>query len=382
MDKNQLQTLLTRYTQGTAEEVEDLVALQKEYPYSQLFYVLSARIAKDTKALNPDLELQKAAIHASDRTVLKEIITSERELTISPLALQTVPVDFATPADTTIGQVPVVAETIHSSTQNAPEKQLAESKESQPEVVVSKTVIESIATPVLDSDVADELMRDLEKLNSSKHNFEMLLVEYSELKVSSKENDPEKNEGDEVRPEPKRKTSKTDGEHAEASKTKDDKEQEQKKKGKPAKSKRQRIIELARSKNAPAASKPLKAGNEKTTSRKSTMPTETLIENIATSKKEVTPENPKQKEQMAIINQFIKAAPTISSAKERPNVPVGDLNPIKSGEFGDNIVSETLVEILIKQGKKDKAVEVLKKLIWKYPQKKAYFASQIEDLKK
>ena len=37
---------------------------------------------------------------------------------------------------------------------------------------------------------------------------------------------------------------------------------------------------------------------------------------------------------------------------------------------------------IIKQGKKDKAIEVLKKLIWKFPQKKAYFAAQIEDLKK
>ena len=60
----------------------------------------------------------------------------------------------------------------------------------------------------------------------------------------------------------------------------------------------------------------------------------------------------------------------------------GDLMPIKSGEFGDNIVSETLVEILVKQGKKDRAIEVLKKLIWKYPQKKAYFASQIQKLQK
>ena len=53
----------------------------------------------------------------------------------------------------------------------------------------------------------------------------------------------------------------------------------------------------------------------------------------------------------------------------------------KSLLYGDNIVSETLVEILLKQGKKDKAIEVLKKLIWKFPQKKAYFAAQIEDLK-
>ena len=60
----------------------------------------------------------------------------------------------------------------------------------------------------------------------------------------------------------------------------------------------------------------------------------------------------------------------------------GDLSTIKTGEFGDNIVSETLVELLLKQGKKDKAIEVLKKLIWKFPQKKAYFAAQIEELKK
>jgi hypothetical protein len=36
---------------------------------------------------------------------------------------------------------------------------------------------------------------------------------------------------------------------------------------------------------------------------------------------------------------------------------------------------------LLSQGKKDKAVEVLRKLIWKFPQKKSYFAAQIEELK-
>ena len=59
----------------------------------------------------------------------------------------------------------------------------------------------------------------------------------------------------------------------------------------------------------------------------------------------------------------------------------GDLSE-PSGHFGENIVSETLVEILLKQGKKEKAIEVLKKLIWKFPQKKTYFASQIEELRK
>jgi len=63
------------------------------------------------------------------------------------------------------------------------------------------------------------------------------------------------------------------------------------------------------------------------------------------------------------------------------NQPKTDLS-VPSVTYGENIVSETLVEILLKQGKKDKAVEVLKKLIWKFPQKKAYFAARIEELKK
>lgn len=106
-----------------------------------------------------------------------------------------------------------------------------------------------------------------------------------------------------------------------------------------------------------------------------------LIEEIKTTKKKIAPESVKTKEQIEIIDQFIKAQPSIT-AKPRSETAGGDLTEIKSGEFADNVISETLVEILIRQGKKEKAIEVLKKLIWKFPQKKAYFAAQIEDLKK
>ena len=107
-----------------------------------------------------------------------------------------------------------------------------------------------------------------------------------------------------------------------------------------------------------------------------------IIDQIAVSKQELSPESDRHKEQLQIIEKFIQIQPSIAAAKEK--VPEGnnDLTTIKTGEFSDHVVSETLVEILVKQGKKDKAVEVLKKLIWKFPQKKAYFAAQIEDLKK
>jgi tetratricopeptide (TPR) repeat protein len=107
---------------------------------------------------------------------------------------------------------------------------------------------------------------------------------------------------------------------------------------------------------------------------------EPFIEEIKTSKKKIDPESLKTKEQIAIIEQFIKAQPSI---KPKP-VPVNpaDLAGTNNDDFSDTIVSETLAQILIRQGKKDKAIEVYKKLIWKFPQKKAYFAAQIEDLKK
>lgn len=105
-----------------------------------------------------------------------------------------------------------------------------------------------------------------------------------------------------------------------------------------------------------------------------------IIEDIKATKKKIDPESPKTKEQIAIIDQFIKVQPTIKPKTDQ--TPPGDLSDIKSGEFADNIISETLAEILIRQGKKEKAIEVYKKLIWKFPQKKAYFAAQIEQLKK
>lgn len=96
--------------------------------------------------------------------------------------------------------------------------------------------------------------------------------------------------------------------------------------------------------------------------------------------------NEKLKAQINIIDQFIKAEPSISrknpsEAYEPSNSDVqdltGDLNSL-----GDDLLSENLAIILEKQGKYDRAIDIYKKLIWKFPQKKAYFAGRIEELTK
>jgi hypothetical protein len=109
---------------------------------------------------------------------------------------------------------------------------------------------------------------------------------------------------------------------------------------------------------------------------------DSLIEEIKFTKKKIKPEGVKQKEQIEIIDQFIKTQPSIGRPKPATPIVQDDDLSEPSAQFGENIVSETLVEILLKQGKKEKAIEALKKLIWKFPQKKAYFAAQIEELRK
>ena len=195
-------------------------------------------------------------------------------------------------------------------------------------------------------DVADEVLQDIERLHVLKKNFELLFVDPTAISVQIAApvimQSPEEN-GSEVH-----------------------------------KSKKERIIELAKT---VTATPEISLGESLRSRRRKKDATETLIDQIVISKQELTPESEKHKEQIEIIDQFIKVQPSISGAKDRESAP-SDLATIKTGEFSDNIISETLVEILLKQGKKEKAVEVLKKLIWKFPQKKAYFATQIEELKK
>jgi hypothetical protein len=107
---------------------------------------------------------------------------------------------------------------------------------------------------------------------------------------------------------------------------------------------------------------------------------EPLLHEIKKSNKKIEPPGKKRKAQREIIDRFIKVQPSISKPVFT-NAPGVDLSEA-STSFSDQIISETLVEILIKQGKREKAIEVLKKLIWKIPQKKSTFAAQIEELKR
>jgi len=81
-----------------------------------------------------------------------------------------------------------------------------------------------------------------------------------------------------------------------------------------------------------------------------------------------------------LIDKFIADEPSITPGKAVKENQ-SDLS-IASSELKEDLVSENLAVIYAKQGKAGKAIEIYKKLIWKFPQKKASFAARIEELKK
>jgi len=322
VDKKGFIHVLHHFADSSAEEAQEVVSLKDNFPYSQLLHALSARVCKDHGFSNQQHELQLAAVYASDRSALKNIMAAE----------------FTTSENRDFE----VATIKNIDTKSA-------------------VLVHADNEDFNSNGVAEEIITDLERLHELRHNFELLFtntpspVTTSTVISSNVE-------------------SKSDGNDEKIAASKE----------KSGLSKKERIIALAKEADLKAEAE-VKEKNTPASSvgrKKKENTGDLLIDEIVSTKQEINPETEKQKEQIELINQFIQAQPSIVNREKIITVPSGDLSTIKSGEFGDNIVSETLVDILLKQGKKDKAIEVLKKLIWKFPQKKAYFAAQIEELKK
>jgi len=275
VERDQFYNLLCNYTSLTRDEAEQLEALTKGFPYSQVIHNLAARAAQDNGLPSKDKLLHTSAIYSSDRAALKAVMTARPK-----------------------------ARTEYKA------------------AIAGAETLVSISSEETTEQLRQELYHDLASLKESKRLFELTI---------------ERLENERAKPLPDRKKEEPE---PIPNKKKDEPEP---------------IVDV------PAM--------------------DTLIEEIKSTKKKIKPAGAKQKEQIEIIDQFIKTQPTISRPKTNSPIPDNDLTE-PSTHFGENIVSETLVEILLKQGKKEKAIEALKKLIWKFPQKKAYFAAQIEDLRK
>ena len=315
MEKTRFNFLVVNYTSLTQDETADLRVLQDHYGYCQVLHNLIARGDQDVQSDLKDHSLNVAAVYSTDRAILKKIMTDARVSRIDTPVLVSAP----TPEPIQVMQPVSVVEV--AAVKIEPKKEVINTAPATP-----------VSLSDFDSDAAlSRFMAELAPMHEKKLQFEKAIEE-----LNSQLNSPQPEKKTSTRPKPP---------------------------GRKPKPKPEVTAEI-----------------EVSVTLESESPsTENILSEIKSSKKKVAPTSTKQKEQTEIIDQFIKASPSISKPTSEPKAL--DLTEITES-YNENVVSETLAAILIRQGKKDKAIEVLRKLIWKFPQKKAYFTAQIEDLTK
>ncbi|MEZ4902911.1 MAG: hypothetical protein R2822_14735 [Spirosomataceae bacterium] len=88
--------------------------------------------------------------------------------------------------------------------------------------------------------------------------------------------------------------------------------------------------------------------------------------------------------EMEIIDSFIeneaRMRPIRANLNDLTNVEPEDLAKKRNLDFKENIVSEGMAKIMVRQGKIERAIEIYQQLMLKKPEKKAYFAEKIKDL--
>ena len=92
---------------------------------------------------------------------------------------------------------------------------------------------------------------------------------------------------------------------------------------------------------------------------------------------------PRRANQIEIIEKFIAEDPRIDikqKAAAESEQKQEDLAE-KSLKAPDTFTTETMANLMLKQGKTKKAIDIYQKLSLKFPEKSAYFASQIEKVK-
>ncbi|MEQ8474862.1 hypothetical protein [Fulvivirga sp.] len=356
MNKQKFNSLLQNYNNIADEDRQGLQELAKSFPYSQVIHTLVAKANHDAKSTNASNSLNRAAMYATDRQILKAVILSGS----SPAVV--VPKKESKPE-----QLPVQKEV--TSVQINQGKQV--------HISISK---ESFSQPA--ELLRNEIWADLEHLRESKAIYLDWLEKSEEDEVKTKKAPTKKAEIQKDKPatlkkavskvvkETKKATAKKASTKKETASTKAKETTEEKTKAVSAKA----PVKKATEKQAVTKPATSKTAEKKPAAKK----TEVKKKTEAKSK----PVKPALEEQIKIIDTFIDKKPSISSrAVKTVDNDQKDLS-VDSTTFGEDLISENLAQILIEQGKNEKAIDIYKKLIWKFPQKKSYFAAQIEALTK
>lgn len=323
-----------------AGDIDSLQTLCETYPYSQVFPLLYLKTLAQTNDVRLDNELQKFAYRISDRAVLFDLLNRKTEKECE--GRETIKTEELT------ASYPLMEEKSDEVIQIPSNSfEIAESKDT-PEDTETKeenTVVPPPLTPPQGEEQTTKT--DLpslpdDVLKSISIGTEVYSLEAEEAKIAAQQ-EKEQLEKEELEKE------------------------------------KQKLIQALVQKRSFSEEKP----EEKNTSERSF--TSWLKYNSSHVEQAEEKPNPD-----SLIEQFIQKEPKISSPKEKLFEDRTDKNELfnptkKAKESLDETqlpVSETLAKIFAAQGNYPKAIYAYEQLMLIFPEKKVFFASQIEDLNK
>lgn len=333
MDKARLTTLIEEPHQLTIDDAKALRKLKVDYPYFQALTPLMVLADKRFEPSSEKKSLPTAAIYSLDRKHLKNFLNEKS-------------------SNSFVG------------TQNTDSHHSSSYNYQQVKFTHDNLKVEEDHLP---DSFFNELFVEMESLKKSKEQFRRVLekLEQEEVKLTIKK--PAKTTARKSTSKPaieKKATNKTSAVRAKKN---------------------------AASTKSSTTTKKTKPTIKKTTKTSKKNPEELNVEISydfineikLKEKKEINDQH--KKEQIALINNFIEKEPILTK-KFIENDPdakrvIEDLS-VSSTSLSEDVISETLAKLMIKQGRNQKAIDIYKKLIWKFPQKKTYFAEQIENLKR
>jgi len=341
--KQKFVALIRNYHNIEKEDLNTLIELEKLYPYSQAIHHLIAKSSIDLKSKNAKIKLNKAALYATNRTILKALIDNK--------------IDFE-----------AVSSINEKRAQESIEQKSVSLEKQQPSADDKEIVA-----------LRKEVIKNLKELQITKKYYLKLFEEkYPDTALKEIKSKTAKVETNEIVVKGKA-IKKPNKKIARDKKVKNASTNQ----GKGLKEGGEITTKVDKPKTRKKKPKKVKKASKTTQSKEKKNPKiNSDLHNIVIHKPKSN-NNPskKQKEQINIIDQFIEADPKIEVTSVDEKSPVEDLSK-NSQQFHDELISENLAQIMKNQGKTKQAISIYKKLIWKFPQKKSYFAAQIDKIMK
>lgn len=346
MDKERFNTLLADMDMITDTDIKSLNQLRKQYPYFQNQYVMIAKALKKRNHPKTDAFIKKAAIYSADRALLKAIIMDEHNFT--PV------VEEAEESD----QAQEVSAVPATSDQKAPE--IAEE-----EAVVEKKLEEAPADPKVKAPIVKPIPQAEEvatvKVEEPSHEAKAVpkpepikppVVHIPEPKVEKTPPPPPEKPTTTVKAE-----STTPEKPGEKRESNQDLIDELERDLKEIRKKKQLIAKMLEQQEAKQSAKKVAPAKKKTATAKTS--------------------------QSELIEKFIQNEPQMGKQKLVHDESVHQHEDLAARytQAQEDFYTETMARLMVTQKKYRKAIQIYENLGLKFPEKRTYFASQIEKVK-